>query len=83
MFRVVVLNDDYTPMDFVVHALQRFFHFSLEKATRLMLDVHTTGRGVCGTFSREVAETKVLAMNRYARAEKHPLLCVMEPDVPC
>ena len=83
MFKVVVLNDDYTPMDFVVHVLQRFFHLSLEQATRLMLAVHTTGRGVCGVFSREIAETKVLAMNNYARAEKHPLLCVMEPDEPC
>ena len=80
VFRVVLLNDDYTPMEFVVHILQHFFNFTLEKATHLMMEVHTKGRGVCGVFYKEIAESKVAKINTYSRTQKHPLLCVMEPD---
>ncbi len=82
MFKVVMLNDDYTPMEFVVHTLQRFFYMNRDNATRLMVEIHTRGRGVCGVFSREIAETKVSKVNDHARSEKHPLLCVMEPNEP-
>ena len=79
-YRVVLLNDDYTPMDFVVSILKQFFHFNEEVATQVMLQVHMQGRGVCGTFTRDVAETKVLLVNDYARTNQHPLLCSMEPE---
>ena len=79
LFKVVLLNDDYTPMDFVVEVLERFFRMNREKATRVMLQVHTQGRGECGVFTRDVAETKVATVNRYARDHHHPLLCDMEP----
>jgi ATP-dependent Clp protease adaptor protein ClpS len=78
MYSVLLLNDDYTPMDFVVEVLIRHFAMNLEKATQVMLHVHTRGRGVCGVFSREVAETKVAVVNEYARQHHHPLLCTME-----
>ena len=78
LYRVLLMNDDYTPMDFVVTVLQQFFTMDLEKATQVMLHVHTRGRGVCGVFSREVAETKVAQVNEYARMNQHPLLCTME-----
>ena len=78
MFKVVLLNDDYTPMDFVVDVLVRFFGMNIEKATQVMLHVHTRGRGVCGVFTREVAESKVAQVNEYARLNQHPLLCTME-----
>ena len=78
MFKVMLLNDDYTPMDFVVEVLMRFFSFNAEKATQIMLHVHTRGRGVCGVFTREVAESKVAQVNEYSRLNQHPLLCTME-----
>lgn len=78
LYSVLLLNDDYTPMDFVVDVLVRFFAMDLEKATQVMLHVHTRGRGVCGVFTREVAESKVAQVNEYARLNQHPLLCTME-----
>jgi ATP-dependent Clp protease adaptor protein ClpS len=77
-FKVVLMNDDYTPMEFVVEVLETFFGMDREKATRIMLHVHTRGKGVCGVFSRDVAETKVAQVNEYARHHQHPLLCSME-----
>lgn len=78
MYKVLLLNDDYTPMDFVVHVLEAFFRLEREKATQVMLHVHTRGAGVCGVFSKEIAETKVAQVNDYARSNQHPLLCTME-----
>lgn len=77
-YRVLLLNDDYTPMDFVVDVLQHFFGMNQEQATQVMLHVHIRGQGVCGVFSREVAETKVSQVNEYSRNHQHPLLCTME-----
>ncbi|MFT4178204.1 MAG: ATP-dependent Clp protease adapter ClpS [Thermomonas sp.] len=78
MYSVFLLNDDYTPMDFVVDVLMRFFSMNIENATQVMLHVHTRGRGVCGVFTREIAESKVAQVNEYARLNHHPLLCTME-----
>ncbi|MBK1733942.1 ATP-dependent Clp protease adapter ClpS [Halorhodospira abdelmalekii] len=78
LYRVVLLNDDYTPMDFVVEVLQRFFGMGRSRATQVMLHVHTRGKGVCGVYSRDVAESKVVQVNDYARENGHPLLCTME-----
>lgn len=78
MYQVVLLNDDYTPMEFVVDVLQQFFKMSSGQATQVMLHVHTKGKGMCGLFTREVAETKVTQVNEYSRSNQHPLLCVME-----
>ena len=78
LFRVVLLNDDYTPMEFVVDVLQKIFSMNRTRATRIMLEVHTRGRGVCGTFTYEIAETKVAQVNSYSREHQHPLLCTME-----
>jgi ATP-dependent Clp protease adaptor protein ClpS len=78
LYSVLVLNDDYTPMDFVVEVLMRFFPMNVEKATQIMLHVHTRGRGVCGVFTREVAESKVAQVNEFSRLHQHPLLCTME-----
>lgn len=78
LYQVMLLNDDYTPMDFVVLVLQQFFTMDIEKATQVMLHVHTRGRGVCGVYTREVAESKVSQINEYARMNQHPLLCSME-----
>ena len=78
LYSVLLLNDDYTPMDFVVDVLMRFFPMTLEAATQGMLHVHTRGRGVCGVFTREIAESKVAQVNEYARLNQHPLLCTME-----
>ena len=78
LYSVLLLNDDYTPMDFVVDVLIRFFGMNLEKATQVMLHVHTRGRGVCGVFTREIAESKVAQVNEYARLNQHPLLCTMQ-----
>jgi ATP-dependent Clp protease adaptor protein ClpS len=78
MYSVFLLNDDYTPMDFVVEVLTRFFALNIENATQVMLHVHTRGRGVCGVFTREIAESKVSQVNEYARLNQHPLLCTME-----
>ena len=78
LYQVLLLNDDYTPMDFVVAVLQQFFSLDLEQATQVMLNVHTRGRGVCGVFTREVAESKVAQVNEFSRMNQHPLLCTME-----
>ena len=78
LYNVVLLNDDFTPMEFVVHVLEQFFGMDREKAVRIMLHVHTQGKGVCGCFSREIAETKVSQVNDYSRENNHPLLCTME-----
>ena len=78
LFKVVLLNDDFTPMDFVVEILTQFFGMDEEKATQVMLHVHTRGVGVCGVFSRDVAETKVHIVNNYSREHQHPLMCSME-----
>jgi len=80
MFKVVLLNDDYTPMEFVVDVLERFFALDRELAVRVMLKVHTEGKGICGVFTREVAETKAGQVNKYAREYEHPLLCEIEPS---
>jgi ATP-dependent Clp protease adaptor protein ClpS len=78
LYKVVLLNDDYTPMEFVVQVLETFFGMSREKATQVMLHVHTRGKGVCGVFTREIAETKVVQVSEFARRHQHPLLCTME-----
>ena len=78
LYTVLLLNDDYPPMDFVVTVLQQFFAMDLEKATQVMLHVHTRGRGVCGVYTREVAESKVAQVNEFSRMNQHPLLCTME-----
>jgi ATP-dependent Clp protease adaptor protein ClpS len=78
LYRVLLLNDDYTPMEFVVHVLERFFNKSREDATRIMLHVHHHGVGECGVFTYEVAETKVTQVMDFARKHQHPLQCVME-----
>jgi len=80
MYKVIIHNDDYTPMDFVVHILQAFFNLSHEKAQNIMLNVHTKGKGVCGVYTRDIAETKVEQVNDYSRQNQHPLLCTMEAD---
>ncbi|MDJ0929893.1 ATP-dependent Clp protease adapter ClpS [Breoghania sp.] len=78
MYRVLLLNDDYTPIGFVVHVLERFFQKNQEDATRIMLHVHHHGVGECGVFTYEVAETKVTQVMDFARKHQHPLQCVME-----
>lgn len=78
-FKVVLLNDDYTPMDFVVEVLKLFFHLNEETAVQVMLQVHIQGKGVCGVFTRDIAETKVALVNEYSRTNQHPLLSSMEP----
>ena len=78
MYKVLLLNDDYTPMEFVVHVLEQYFSMNREKATQVMLHVHTRGMGVCGVFSKDVAETKVTQVNDHSRANQHPLLCTQE-----
>ena len=78
MYKVLMLNDDYTPMEFVVGVLQKFFGMGREKATQVMLKVHREGRGVCGLYPRDVAMTKVEQVSGYARQHQHPLQCVME-----
>jgi ATP-dependent Clp protease adaptor protein ClpS len=77
-YRVLMLNDDYTPMEFVVLVLQRFFRMTMEEATQVMLQVHQRGVGVCGVFSYEVAETKVTQVIDFARQNQHPLQCTLE-----
>ena len=78
LFKVLLLNDDFTPMDFVIEILVDFFSMSEEEATQVMLRVHTQGKGVCGLFSKDVAETKVEIVNNYSREHQHPLMCAME-----
>lgn len=80
LYKVLLLNDDYTPMEFVVLVLERFFNKGREEATRIMLHVHQNGVGVCGTFTYEVAETKVTQVTDFARKHQHPLQCVMEKE---
>ena len=78
MYKVLLNNDDYTPMDFVIDVLMRFFNMDAEKANQLMLTVHYRGKAVCGIFTAEIAETKVMQVNQYARKHQHPLMCSME-----
>ncbi|WP_408006044.1 ATP-dependent Clp protease adapter ClpS [Sandaracinobacter neustonicus] len=78
LYKVLMLNDDYTPMEFVVHVLQRFFKMSIEDATRVMLHVHQRGVGICGIFTYEVAETKVTQVMDFAKQHQHPLQCTLE-----
>ena len=78
MYKVILLNDDYTPMEFVVEVLTKFFRLEREQAVQVMLHVHTRGQGVCGTFTRDVAETKVAVVNEFSREHQHPLKCTME-----
>lgn len=80
MYKVIIMNDDYTPMEFVVEVLEGFFYMSQEKATEVMLQVHTQGKGICGVFSRDVAETKTTQVNDYSQQNQHPLLCSMEAE---
>jgi ATP-dependent Clp protease adaptor protein ClpS len=80
MYKVLMLNDDYTPMEFVVHVLERFFAKSREEATRIMLHVHQRGVGICGVFTYEIAETKVNQVMDFARRHQHPLQCTLEKE---
>ncbi len=80
MYKVLMLNDDYTPMEFVVHVLERFFAKSREEATRIMLHVHCRGVGICGVFTYEIAETKVNQVMDLARQHQHPLQCTIEKE---
>ena len=80
MYKVLLLNDDYTPMEFVVHILERIFHKSHEEATQIMLHVHQKGIGVCGVYTYEIAETKVNQVVDTARRKQHPLQCTMEKE---
>ncbi|AAV81516.1 MULTISPECIES: ATP-dependent Clp protease adapter ClpS [Idiomarina] len=80
MYKVIINNDDYTPMDFVIEVLMRFFKMDQERATDTMLQVHYKGKAVCGVYSAEIAETKVVQVNQYARENQHPLLCTMEQE---
>jgi ATP-dependent Clp protease adaptor protein ClpS len=80
MYKVLMLNDDYTPMEFVVHVLERFFGKSREEATTIMLHVHRRGVGVCGVFTYEIAETKVTQVMDFARRHQHPLQCILEKE---
>jgi len=79
MYQVVMLNDDYTPMEFVVHVLQKFFGKNEEEAVRIMLQVHHEGRGICGIYPHDVAATRVAQVLQFARSKQHPLQCVIEP----
>ena len=79
MYSVVLLNDDYTPMDFVIEILQQYFALNLDQATQVMLTVHYEGKGVAGVYPRDIAETKANQVNNYARSQGHPLLCQIEP----
>ena len=78
MYKVLLNNDDYTPMDFVVEVIIRFFNLDLEKANQIMLTVHYRGRAVCGIYAAEIAETKVMQVTQYAKKHQHPLMCSME-----
>ena len=80
LYRVVLLNDDYTPMEFVVQVLEQFFGMGREKATQVMLAVHTQGKGVCGIYPQDIADTKASQVNQCARDSGHPLLCEVEPS---
>jgi len=80
MYKVLMLNDDYTPMEFVVHILERFFNKSRQEANRIMMHVHRRGVGICGVYTYEVAETKVTQVMDFARQHQHPLQCTLEKD---
>jgi ATP-dependent Clp protease adaptor protein ClpS len=80
LYKVLLLNDDYTPMEFVVHVLERFFNKGREEATRIMLHVHHKGVGICGVYTYEVAEMKVTQVTDFARQHQHPLQCTMEKE---
>ncbi len=80
MYKVLLLNDDFTPMDFVVDVLQHFFHMNAEKATTVMLQVHNQGKGLCGIYTKDIAATKVEQVTQYAQTHQHPLQCVMEEN---
>ena len=80
LYKVLLLNDDFTPMDFVIEVLQQFFHMNAEKATRVMLQVHNEGRGLCGIYTKDIAATKVAQVLQYAQTHHHPLQCVMEEN---
>ncbi len=79
-YKIFILNDDYTPMDFVVEILMKFFYLSEEAATQIMLQIHKEGRGLCGIYPRDVAETKVVLVNEFSRLNQYPLLCSMEKE---
>lgn len=79
MYQVVLLNDDFTPMDFVVELLQIFFFHSTEKATKIMLEIHNAGKGICGIYTKDVAATKTALVNQFAQDHEHPLRCEFEP----
>ena len=79
LYRVILLNDNYTPMEFVIYVLQTFFSYDKEKATQIMLAVHTKGKGVCGIYTKEVAETKSNQINSFAKQNEHPLVSDIEP----
>ena len=80
LYKVILINDDYTPMDFVVDVLRSFFNMNVEKATQIMLKVHTEGKGVCGVYGKDVAESKAAQVNDYSRECEQPLLCSVEVD---
>jgi len=79
MYQVILLNDDYTPMEFVVDVLQRFFGKNQDEATRIMLQVHHEGKGICGIYPHDIAASRIAQVSRYARSRQHPLQCTMEP----
>ena len=79
LYRVILLNDDFTPMEFVIYVLQTFFGYDKEKSTQIMLAVHTKGKGVCGIYTKEVAETKSNQINNFAKQNEHPLVSDIEP----
>lgn len=80
LYKVILLNDDYTPMDFVVYVLEYFFAMAPEAAQITMLEVHNKGQGICGIFNRQIAETKVACVNSFAKENQHPLICTMEKE---
>ena len=80
LYTVLLLNDDFTPMDFVVHVLQKFFSMNREQAMQIMLKVHVEGQGICGIFPRDIADTKVRQVSKFARDNQHPLVCTMKEN---
>jgi ATP-dependent Clp protease adaptor protein ClpS len=80
LYRVILLNDDYTPMEFVIEVLKIFFGMDAEKATQVMLKVHTEGKGVCGVYTRDIAESKAAQVNDFSKSSQQPLLCEIEVD---
>jgi len=79
-YKVIILNDDYTPMEFVVEVLTNFFGMNEVKATQIMLEVHKKGKGLCGVYTKDIAETKAAQVNHYSQQNEHPLLCEIEPE---